>query len=408
MNYIMTANEYTPEFKILMISTVLKYNFDKKKAVENQNPITVRTKNTVGMHNDMSPGVIGSVQEQLRNEIDSNLLSIYMQFESKAYMNLEERKALANKYVVEKTNDGYWLKFPQNGSDEVVNDLNLVAKETHQYSPNGSWCTGGALGTAKSHNKGGDFYIFVDNNYNTRLAARYDGTDKLEELRGLGSGQSIETVEDNERANYFTSKYKGGEKFKKNIEFNQLVNKYIDISTMSIKPDVAPNTIDEVNKLLNNYKNGDGGYNQQLSDSKIDILRLVITDNEKIIIKLKAKELNVKEEEVVLNLQMASKNHESLLKDVNGNFVIKHVLMDFVVTDATLFTNLKTVGGDVNLIDALGDLNNLISIGGEADFTNWDGEANALVSIGGNAYFIGWTGSANALTSIGGNTSFQD
>ena len=88
------------------------------------------------------------------------------------------------------TGEGYWLKFNQSGNIEDAKPLHKIASTSHKYPA--QWCTGGALSTAQSHLSGGDFYVFVDNKTgDARIAVRYNGKNKIAEVRGLGEGQAL-------------------------------------------------------------------------------------------------------------------------------------------------------------------------------------------------------------------------
>src|SRR5690606_30320619 len=68
--------------------------------------------------------------------------------------------------------------------------------------------------TALSQLKEGDFYVFVDGKSgDARVAIRYEGSNKIAEMRGLGEGQSI-LPEDGELVNEVVETFSDGKSYK--------------------------------------------------------------------------------------------------------------------------------------------------------------------------------------------------
>lgn len=91
--------------------------------------------------------------------------------------------------ILDTTNtEGVWVKYPQ-GKDYLPLYNSLQGKNT-------KWCTAGK-GTCKAQLAGGDFYVYYTYDENgeptiPRLAIRMCGSDKIEEIRGIGYQQNVE------------------------------------------------------------------------------------------------------------------------------------------------------------------------------------------------------------------------
>ncbi len=422
VNYIKNNTDYTPEFNLIMLDSVLKYN------INNEGYISRRTGETVAHHNDMSSGVLPAVQEALLVDPSIDPIVEYSKNRAKGFLDKSDRKALAEKYVVEKRPNGYWLKFPQNSSEAVVNDLYTVTKETHRDAPKGSWCTGGSVSTAKQHNSQGDFYVFVDSDYNTQLAMKYNDS-RLAESRGMGEGQLVEDSMQDE-AKHFYDNYEGGAEFIDTYDFNRLFKKY-DNYVKGVEVSSA-----DALRLLEVHNVGDGSYNFEVSGVKKRHLKALLHDNLELAKRAAAKKYNVPvegiyivgadaiSESAVISFgpihAMASTPNLPNLKVVKGNLKTSSswggnaLNLETVEGDIYAevweghFHSLKTVGGALNLYNWKGEFPNLETLGGFANFEGWQGSAPKLKSIGGHAYFKDWQGSAPNLETIGGTAYLEN
>ena len=86
------------------------------------------------------------------------------------------------------SDDGIWKKYRQGSNPEILyNDI---------HGKGTGWCTAGGLGTATTHLKDGDFYVYFtksrDGEYSQpRIAIRKNGS-KIAEIRGIGPNQNLE------------------------------------------------------------------------------------------------------------------------------------------------------------------------------------------------------------------------
>jgi hypothetical protein len=143
------------------------------------------------------------------------------------------------------TKEGKWYKFPQNGGQQVIDDLARLAKTSWNYPA--KWCTAGE-GYAKTHNGEGDFYIFVDNKTgDARIAVRYVG-EEINEVSGLAAGQNT-YPEDASILDEVVNTFKGGDKYALTAKANRLMGEFMLKLPASKRAQYALRPVDEYNAV---------------------------------------------------------------------------------------------------------------------------------------------------------------
>jgi hypothetical protein len=232
IGYLKGNNTYSIPFQYIMIkdSIANRYSIEVD---ENENRTIIRSQVKASQYN--------STENPIPNYQSDILPTVYFDYADKnafpgeAYFHafltkpkIEVENSEFKKYINKesRTGEGYWLKFKQSNDAEEASDLNKITSTSHKYPA--KWCTGGTLGMAKSHLKGGDFYVFVDNKTgDARIAVRYRGEDKIDEVRGLGEGQAL-LPNDNKILDEIVETFPDGESFKKDSEIQDKLKEILD------------------------------------------------------------------------------------------------------------------------------------------------------------------------------------
>ena len=233
IGYLKGNNTYSVPFQYMMIkdSIANRYSIEVD---ENDNKSIVRSPVKISQYN--------STENPIPNYQSDILPTVYFDYGNKnafpgeAYFHafltkpkIEVANSEFKKYINKesRTGEGYWLKFNQSNNAEEASDLNKITSTSHKYPA--KWCTGGSLGMAKSHLSSGDFYVFVDNKTgDARIAVRYNGNDKIAEVRGLGEGQSL-LPNDNKILDEIVETLPDGESFKKDSEVQDKLKEILDL-----------------------------------------------------------------------------------------------------------------------------------------------------------------------------------
>lgn len=280
-----TNNDFPIEFKYLMLDAILNYYVNPKGYYAR------RTNSTVSLHNNLSYKVLPSVYEDYLEDSGTNLLMSYYRNKDKEFLTEEQRREVGEKYIVEETDRGYYLKIPQNGTEADVDALYQLTRESHRHPA--CWCTGAAVATAKGHNNEGDFYLFVDKEFNVKLAFRYSGG-SLVEARGLGEGQLI-LEGDAQDAKYFYDKYPNAKAYEKHYYFNKYYREHI----IEKKPIESKEHLFSLAKVI---FAGDGSYTGSYDKEKV--LREFVEES----IKKDSERLGLKEGEVAFSAKDFTKD----------------------------------------------------------------------------------------------------
>jgi len=232
IGYLKGNNTYSIPFQYIMIkdSIANRYSIEVD---ENENRTIIRSPVKASQYN--------STENPIPNYQSDILPTVYFDYADKnafpgeAYFHafltkpkIEVENSEFKKYINKesRTGEGYWLKFKQSNDAEEASDLNKITSTSHKYPA--KWCTGGTLGMAKSHLKGGDFYVFVDNKTgDARIAVKYRGEDKIDEVRGLGEGQAL-LPNDNKILDEIVETFPDGESFKKDSEIQNKLKEILD------------------------------------------------------------------------------------------------------------------------------------------------------------------------------------
>jgi hypothetical protein len=174
------------------------------------------------------------------------------------------------------TGEGYWLKFNQSSNIEDAKPLHKIASTSHKYPA--QWCTGGALTTANSHLSGGDFYTFVDNKTgDARIAVRYNGKDRISEVRGLGDGQSL-FPQDNEILDEIVNTLPGGEEYKKDVDIQNQLKDIIDLLPDEVSKKLFALYPTEFDDWARNVYAKSDNFDKELFDSRFAQTHKLIKD----------------------------------------------------------------------------------------------------------------------------------
>lgn len=166
-----------------------------------------------------------------------------------------------DKYKVHETDDWVLLKFNQGESTDDANNLYEIAATSHKYPA--QWCTGGSAATAASQLQGGDFYVFVDKTTkDARIAVRYDGHDKIGEVRGLGEGQSV-LPEDSGIMDYIVDNMPDGKEYK---SYRDVQKKIIALRDGELK--VSDLSKEDAIQILTEDDRSYGGRDELLKSTK--------------------------------------------------------------------------------------------------------------------------------------------
>ena len=287
-NYLVGHEDYSVGFIALALNEVLTkgakvtYKTDAEgniirennKAIIEQVDVFGRTNTTFADPMIINGANAPTIYQKITEGDTASISEIVETSKDLLYAPPEEIMQRASKYIVEKRPGGVWIKIPQNGTDKDVENLEILARDTHRTG--GQWCTGAIGGsTASQHNQGGDFYMFIDNSGTVRLGARMMGQDKMaENIRGLAEGQGVEGSMA-EEAEYFLTTNPAGKEYLKHTKFNKLYYKYVEQGQ-----EFDPKDKDD---LLEYYNAGDGSYRD--NSQKIDDLTEYIKRNNKSISK---------------------------------------------------------------------------------------------------------------------------
>jgi hypothetical protein len=198
LNYLIGNDTYSVPFQYAMIKDLIGSRYEIADA-ETQEVVRKSIKpsqynTTERSFNSLQPDIIALTYNEYGNKLANAGEAYQYASLNKPKVDLEYSDLKPYIFKESSTGEGTWLKFPQ-GNDPVVADhLFKIANTSHKYPA--KWCTG-TKGTAADHLSTGDFYIFVDGNTgDARIAVRYNGTDKISEVRGLGEGQSVLAADD--------------------------------------------------------------------------------------------------------------------------------------------------------------------------------------------------------------------
>jgi hypothetical protein len=199
LNYLIGNNDYSVPFQYAIVKDIIGNRYEitdaeaqevsRKSIKPSQYNTTERSFNTV------QPDVAALVYNDYGNKL-ANAGEAY-QYASLNKPKVELEYSELKSYILKEssTGEGTWLKFPQGNNPAAAEALYKIANTSHKYPA--KWCTGGSVGTALSQLRDGDFYVFVDGKTgDARIAIRYNGNNKIAELRGLGEGQSITAADD--------------------------------------------------------------------------------------------------------------------------------------------------------------------------------------------------------------------
>ena len=232
IGYLKGNNTYSVPFQYMMIkdSIANRYSIEVD---ENDNKSIVRSPVKISQYNSTEnpiptyqSDVLPTVYEDYANKNAFPGEAYFHAFLTKPKIEIENSEF--NKYIYKesRTGEGYWLKFNQGKDAEAALNLNKITSTSHKYPA--KWCTGGSVGTAKAHLSGGDFYVFVDNKTgDARIAVRYNGKNKIDEIRGLGQGQALLPT-DNKILDEIVETLPDGESFKKDSEIQDKLKEILD------------------------------------------------------------------------------------------------------------------------------------------------------------------------------------
>lgn len=452
LSYLKASTDYSSDFKYLVLKEIVTYN------INNEGYVARRTAETVALHNDMAPAVLSEVYRDLRDDPTANIIKTYATHKNKAFLSHEARKEIAERYIVEKRPNGYWIKFPMGGTEQVKSDLYQMARESNQHPA--AWCTGGSLSTATTHNNSGDFYMFVDSEFNPKIAMLYDSTNKISESRGLGEGQAV-LPEHLSEQKYFFDTYEGGEHYRDTWLFNDFHARIVENGEKL--------AVEELDDFWRVHKKGDGSYDRETSDLKKKQLLDAFDNDSQHIIDALSEKYGIDESQITkgdnynsnsvihfgdikdTKLSLLGKDRGktrdlslSKLKVVYGSIDVNSqewtnfdhtkvttkadlsslelVYGDLIInTYITELNSLKEVTGHLSITDSQVSLDNLEKVGlsfamrnvrgGDAlklgtigqfaNFSNWNGNVPKLTKVDGGMMVDDWTGEAPTLETVG-------
>jgi hypothetical protein len=224
LNYLIGNNDYSVPFQYAMVKDIIGSRYEiadaetqdvvRKSIKPSQYNTTERSFNTV------QPDVVALTYNDYGNKLANAGEAYQYASLNKPKVDLEYSELKPYIFKQSSTGEGTWLKFSQGDDPAAAEALYKIANTSHKYPA--KWCTGGSVGTASSQLNNGDFYIFVDGKTgDARIAIRYDGSDKIGELRGLGEGQAT-TSDDNAVMQEIVDTFPGGQEYAKDVKAQEL------------------------------------------------------------------------------------------------------------------------------------------------------------------------------------------
>ena len=227
LNYLVQSNNYSLEFKYIMIGLVLKGNIIKPTDIEVRNKEGVvtgtriikgedmtRGDTTVGNHQELSSMVLPNVYNDIINGSLEHPMKLVDKYTDKSYITYEETQEIIKDRIFKKQDDGVWVKFEQSDSEVDIDALTKVSKKVAKVMKENPWCTGG--GMSSDYLPKGDFYLFLDNSLEPKITIRYE-QNQIVELKGIDSGQALETSQiDN--ASEFLKEIPRGEEYQDQLD----------------------------------------------------------------------------------------------------------------------------------------------------------------------------------------------
>src|SRR5690625_2919061 len=119
---------------------------------------------------------------------ESNPMFLIEKYNDKSYITKEEASHIVRNRVHERTKEGMWIRFEESDNSADAEALTKISKLVEKTGMKNPWCTGGGMAT--TYLPKGDFYIFVDNEYNPQVTIRYEG-DRIAEIRGTKDNQEL-------------------------------------------------------------------------------------------------------------------------------------------------------------------------------------------------------------------------
>lgn len=413
-NYLLRNEGYPVAFKALLINEVLtkrtiniydtnsdgtiKLDEEGEKIIIGTETNT-RTNTTYAEPDYISSATAPDIYQGLMGGEDLSISELILKAHQKSFPEKKEIKSIATQYIHEKRPGGVWVKVPENGTERDVENLRVMTRDSHRTG--GDWCTGSVADyTAKQHNEYGDFFIFFDNDWNARLAARFEGDTMGEPMRGLGSDQEVEASM-NEEAEWFMDYEPRAEEYKKHLIFNRLYNKYKDGKELEEE---------DVPLLIENRDAGDGSYNHERSEEKESFILTLLQDNS---VKV-AKHLGITEEVKPgeISFENIHISDYSTDKELDNFEKVKYLLGKSlsISSDNLFFPNLKYFNGNLYVQGHNVDLSSLETTGGSGPSIVVEGNnvglgsvtIASMVSIGGNSVSMPRLKSVTGTIEVGG------
>jgi hypothetical protein len=194
--YLKNNPTYSSYDAYMLLESLTRYNVDVqidpetgKKTVKRYKRTNTTINSIQNLHSGNTPvmrdlmydEMTGSRMENIRAEGD---------LEYRTQIREKVNGADFDQYEFKKVGKGRWLKFDQTTTDnEAIESLHAITSTSHNFPAR--WCTGSSIKTAAAHLSGGDFYVYVDESGQARLAIRYQGDSIGEPPRGLAHGQDI-------------------------------------------------------------------------------------------------------------------------------------------------------------------------------------------------------------------------
>jgi hypothetical protein len=232
IGYLKGNDSYSVPFQYMMIkdSIANRYSIEVD---ENENRTIVRSPVKIAQYNStenpipsFQPDILPIVYDNYANKNAFPGEAYFDAFLNKPKIEVENSEFKKYIYKESDTGEGYWLKFKKGNDPQAISDLNKITSTSHKYPA--KWCTGSTIGFATTHLNAGDFYVFVDNKTgDARIAVRYTGVDKINEVRGLGQGQAL-LPNDNKILDEIVKTFSDGESFKKDSEIQDKLKEVLD------------------------------------------------------------------------------------------------------------------------------------------------------------------------------------
>lgn len=185
------ANHYPMWAKVWAFEEMTKLKALEAGATEFTRRTATTTNPFPALNSEALSAVINGVERVIKKEsldgLDPEFIELLKKgsFQQLYAWALRAKSAMAGDLRV---TAGQWLKFPKGSSAEPL-------YESLQCGSTG-WCTAGALSTAQSQMKGGDFYVYYSNDASgvprqPRIAIRMEGG-SIAEVRGIAERQHLD------------------------------------------------------------------------------------------------------------------------------------------------------------------------------------------------------------------------